>query len=647
MLRLGVPFLLLLAIVGVTVVSDRPQPRADFVFVNRGDVTTLDLQRMSWMQDFRVANALFEGLVRHDVFTWTYDLQPAGAGRWDVSPDGREYVFHLRPDARWSNGEPVRASDYVYSWRRALLPDSVADYTGLFQLIEGGVAFFHWRADALQEFSARRAAAFSAGEPFDGFAESRRLWQQTEAEFKAMVGVHAADERTLVVRLERPTPYFLDLLAIPVFAPVYPPLVRQYETLDETTGRLECGHGWTKPPMLVSNGPFRLTLWRFKRDMRLEKDPYYWGRDSIAIDSIAIPSINDGNAGVLAFETGAVDWVSDVTPSYKGDMYAAKLRFYDEHREQYETLRAEGLDQFEIDRRLPDDPRKNIHVVPTFGTYFWNFNCLPHLRDGRPNPFHHARVRRAFAMVVDKHAIVENVTRCGEPVARTLVPPGSIAGYQVPRGLECISDFTDPVARADWVAKARALLVEAGWGNPQTFPTVEVLFNKDGGHDLVAQALARNWEQHLGVRVVLAQKEIKVFKDDLINGNFMTSRAGWYGDYGDPTTFLDLSRTGDGNNDRKYSSATYDALLDRAASETDPAARLEILAEAERTIVEDDLPMIPLYHYVTLYQFDPDRFTGLNCQPRTEQMLHTIDVFGDGKGSNEPRVMRRSGQTGG
>src|SRR5688572_13668873 len=161
MLRLGVPFLLLLAIVGVTVLSDRPQPRADFVFVNRGDVTTLDLQRMSWMQDLRVARALFEGLVRHDVFTWDYDLEPAGAERWEISPDGREYVFHLRPDARWSNGEPVRASEYVYSWRRALLPDSAADYTGLFHLIEGGLDFFQWRQGALREFATRRAAAFS------------------------------------------------------------------------------------------------------------------------------------------------------------------------------------------------------------------------------------------------------------------------------------------------------------------------------------------------------------------------------------------------------------------------------------------------------------------------------------------------------
>lgn len=640
MLRLALPFLLLIGIVGAMVFTDRPQPHADFTFINRGDVTTLDPQRMSWMQDFRVANALFEGLVRYDVFSRDYRVGPAAAARWEVSPDGREYTFHLRKDGRWSNGEPVRASDFVYSWRRALLPDSASDYSGLFQLIDGGAGFFEWRRQALREFEAEHARALSGGPAFDGFAASRRLWSQTEARFADQVGIHAPDDHTLVVRLARPTPYFLDLLGMAVFAPVYPPLVKQYETLDAKTGRLECEHGWTKPPLLISNGAFRLTVWRFKRDMRLEKNPHYWNAAAVAVDAIAVPSVSDGNAGVLAFESGAVDWVSDVTPSYKGDMWAAKRRFYDEHRPLYDDLRSRGLDQFEIDRRMPDDPRKNIHAIPTFGTYFWNFNCLPRLRDGRPNPFHDPRVRRAFAMVVDKQSIIDNVKRCGEPVARTLTPPASISGYATPRGLPCISDFTGAEDRRAWVEQARALLSEAGWGDPTSFPTVEILFNKDSGHDLVAQALGRNWEQYLGVRVVLAQKEIKVFKDDLKNGNFMTSRAGWYGDYGDPTTFLDLSRTGDGNNDRKYSSAAFDGLLDRAAAEADPAARLAILAEAERLIMEEDLPVIPLYHYVTLYLFDPDRFTGLNAHPRTDQKLDAIDVFGDGKGTDTPRVMR-------
>src|SRR5690606_7457026 len=95
----------------------------------------------------------------------------------------------------------------------------------------------------------------------------------------------------------------------------------------------------------------------------------------------------------------------------------------------YQALLAEGLDAYEIDRRLPPDPRKSAHVNPALGTYFWNFNCSPTMPDGRPNPLADARVRRALALVVDKRIIAEEVRGLGEPVARTLIPPGALAGY--------------------------------------------------------------------------------------------------------------------------------------------------------------------------------------------------------------------------
>jgi oligopeptide transport system substrate-binding protein len=619
--RLLLPFLLLLAIVGASVVSDRPLPRADFTFINRGDVTTLDLQRMSWMQDLRMAKLLFEGLTTYDVFTWDYAIRPGAARAWEVSADGLTYTFHLRPEARWSNGDRVRAGDFVYAWRRALLPETAADYTGMFQLIRGGREFFEWRTAALREFAEGR---------FPGDAGA--LWRETLARFDGTVGLSAPDEATLIVELEHPVPYFLDLCAFAVFSPVYPPLVSRFETPDSRTGRLVSQRDWTKPPLLVGNGPFALRVWRFKRDMRLEKNPYWWNAASLAIDSINIPSIEDQNAQVLAFQTGAVDWVSDVSAPFKGDMLDDKLRFYAEHREAYDRLKALGLDQFQIDRGLPSDPRKNIHAIPSFGTYWYNFNCKPRLPDGRPNPFGDSRVRRAFAMAIDKRTLVDTVVRTANPIATTIIPPGSIAGYRSPRGLPY-----DPAA-------ARALLAEAGYPDGRSFPiTVEILFNKDGGHDKIAEFIGKGWERELGVRVTLVQKEIKVAKDDIQNGNFIVSRAGWYGDYGDPTTFLDLNRTGDGNNDRKYSSPRFDGLLADAAREADPERRMRLLEEAERVLMEEDLPMAPIYQYVTLYLFDPDRISGINPHPRTDQHLYLIDVLGDGKGPDTPRQMPRRG----
>lgn len=627
--RLALPFGLLTLVVAVAVVTDRPLPPADFTFINRGDVTTLDLQRMSWMQDFRVARLLFEGLVRQDVFTWDYRIEPAVAERWDVSADGRTYTFHLRAEARWSNGAPVRAGDFVYAWRRALLPDLGSDYVAQFQVVRGGRAFTAWREAQLRRFA--------ASEVPDRAAAARELWERTLAVFDEMVGLRALDDRTLRVELERPTPYFLDLCAMPCFYPVYPPLVEQYESLDPRTGQRKFEAGWTRPPFLISNGPYVLTVWRFKRDMRLEINPHYWNPRALNFRSIAIPSVEDGNAAVLAFRSGAVDWVTDVTAPYRPELVALKQRFYDEHRPQYEALVAQGLDPVEIDRRLPPDPRKNVHVFPAFGTYFYNFNCLPRLRDGRANPFADARVRRAFAMAIDKRAICETVRRTGERPAGSLVPPDALAGYTPPRGLPY-----DP-------GRARRLLAEAGWPDPARFITVEILFNKDGGHDKIAEAVGRMWETHLGVSVRLVQRDIKVFRENLKNGDYIVSRAGWFADYGDPLTFLELSRTGDGNNDRKYSNPAFDALLDRAADEPDPERRLEILAEAERLLMEEELPMVPLFHYTQVYLFDPHRLSGISPHPRQEQQVHRMDIIGDGLGAEQYVSMpaRRAGPASG
>lgn len=622
MLKILAPIGALILVIAIAVLGDRPQPRADFVFINRGDVTTLDLAQMSWMQDLRIARLIYEGLTKNDIFSQEYTNMPGVAERWEISPDGLTYTFHLRANATWSNGQPVTADDFRYAWRRCLIPDSAGDYAKLFTLIKGGSDFYQWRVDALAEF------AQSPLTGTDREAAAKELWEQTLAAYDEIVQLRAPDPRTLIVTLERPAPYFVDLTSFAVFYPVYPPLVKAYESIDPQTGYLKTSPDWTKPPRLIGNGPFILTQWRFKRDMRLEKNPNWWNADSINIDSIVTPTIEDPNAAVLAFKTGAVDWVSDVTVPYRGDMIADKAAFLAEHAEQVASLRAQGLDSISIDRLLPKDDRANIHAFPAFGTYFYNFNCLPTLKDGRKNPFADARVRKAFTMAIDREAIVRDVRRSGERVATTLIPPGSIPGYTSPKGVSF-----DPPA-------ARKLLAEAGFPEGKGFITVEILFNKDAGHDLIAQSIARNWQKYLNVNVLLQQKEIKVFRDDLKNANFMTSRAGWFGDYGYPTTFLNLSKTGDGNNDRKYSNPAFDALLDAADNEPDPAKALAILSEAERMMVEDELPIAPIFQYVQIYLFDPHRLTGISSHPRQEQNMYECDLLDDAKGANIPRKMQ-------
>ena len=631
MSRMLIPVAVLVALVALSVFGDRPLPRADLTFINSSEVNTLDPQRMSWMHDLRTARLLYEGLVKNNVLSDDFEITPGVAESWELSEDARTYTFHFRDDAKWSNGEPVTAHDFVYSWRRAMLPDLVSDYVAMFMNIDGASEFYDWRQSQLDGFSDREFANDSERRQA-AFA----LWEETKSRFDETVGMLAVDDRTLVVTLERPVPYFLELCAFTVFAPVYQPLVAQYERPDPTTGRLVRRPGWTKGGVLISNGPFELTQWRFKRDMRMDQNPHYWDRESIAIRSVSIPSISDPNAGVLAYQTGSIDWISDVTSPYRGDMVAQKLAFLNEHKEQVEALKAQGYDQFSITRQLPQDPRAHTHAVSSFGTYFYNFNCKPRLPDGRDNPFADARVRRAFAMCIDKPAIAKQIRRLGEPSAHTLIPPGSIGGYTSPKGLPNIGDAADEAERQEIIEQAKTLLKEANF--PDDF-VVELAFNKDAGHDLIGQAIAKSWQQSLGVETQLSQKEIKIFREDLKNKQYMTARAGWFGDYGDPTTFLDINHSKDGNNDRAYNNPVYDKLLEDAGNELDPSKRMAMLSEAERILIEEDVPLVPIFFYATIYMFDAHKLTGLSTHPRTKQNAFLIDMLGDGIGPDLPRPM--------
>jgi oligopeptide transport system substrate-binding protein len=619
MARLLAPLLALIIGLALILASDRAAPKADFTFINSGDPSTLDPQRMSWARDLRFAHILFEGLVRNDMLGERNVIRPAIAERWEVSPDQRTYTFYLRDNARWSDGAPIRAADFIYTWRRALLPDTASDYTTHFQVIQGAKAFYAWRQSKLDAFK-----------PGEAGVSAQALWQETQSKFDEMVALHAPDDRTLVVTLEHPVPYFLDFCAFASFFPVYPPLVSQYDTPDPATGRIAMRTGWTRAESIITSGPFTLDPkigWRFKRDMRFIRNPHFWDPTRINFDTMSCLVIDDASAQIMAFRSGAVDFISDISAPYRPDLLEDHQQFIREHQKQFDDLTAQGLDQTTIERLLPKDPkgRDAIHSFDIFGTYFYSFNCKKSLPDGRDNPFADARVRRAFAMALDKSRIASQVRRLGEKPIGSLIPPGSIPGYTSPAGLP-----HDPAA-------ARALLAAAGYPEGKGLPTIQILFTRDTGHEFIAQSVKKDWEEVLGASVELAAREIKVFRHDLRSGNFMVARGSWFGDYGDPTTFLDINRAADGNNDRKYDDKDFEALMSASDLETDPAQRTALLQQAEAILVERDLPIIPIFQYVQLYMYDPHRLTGITSDPRQEQEIQELDLLGDGKGADTPR----------
>jgi len=342
----------------------------------------------------------------------------------------------------------------------------------------------------------------------------------------------------LTVELQQPTAYFLDLTAFATYLPVRGDIVERY------------GERWTMPPQVITNGAYRLVEWRFRSRMRWERNPHYWNVAAVPLERIELRVFDDLNTALLAYETGAVD-MTTVVPG----------------------LAIEPLLEA---RRL--GKRSDVLYATNLGTYFYRFNCTR-------QPLTDARVRRALAMAIDRKAVIERAARGGQQPYFTLVPPG-MPGYTSPPGL--VED----------VEAAKRLLAEAGYGSGDGLPELAVLVNKGGDHVPIAQMIQQQWRERLGIRVRIEQVEWKVFLDTIQHLDYQVARGGWYGDYIDPNTFLDMFVTGGGNNQTGWSNAAYDALIARAAKETDAQARMKIFAEAEAILVRET-PIFPIYVYTT------------------------------------------------
>lgn len=197
-----VPILLLLGLVATSVWSDGPAPRADLTIVEREAVHTLDPAQISHTQDIRIARAVFEGLVRYDVLSEDQRIEPAAAEAMpEISADGRVYTFRIRADARWSNGDPLLASDFVYGWKRAIYPETAADYSNMFEVIRGVPAWAEARREELKTFAKDRAIT-------DRLGAAERLRSAAERDPAARMRLLAEAERISVERDAAVLPLF-------------------------------------------------------------------------------------------------------------------------------------------------------------------------------------------------------------------------------------------------------------------------------------------------------------------------------------------------------------------------------------------------------------------------------------------------------
>jgi oligopeptide transport system substrate-binding protein len=285
--------------------------RAGVMHVGNGaEIQSLDPQLAGGSVDHNVLCALFEGLITLD--EETFQPRPGAAERWKISADGLEYTFHFRRGAKWSNGDPLTARDFLFSFRRALTPTFGSEYK-----------------DAL--YPVKNAEAFARGR-ITNFAA---------------VGIRAPDEFTLELTLERPTPHFITVLRANVCFPVHAASVEGGGArFDDRTGR------WTRAVPFVSNGPFRLREWRDHQHVAVEKNPHYWDASRVRLNEIYFHPSESIQAQELAFRAGQLHTTWDV-PLAKVDAYrvdAPALLRVEPYFESY-------FIRFNTKHRLLADPR--------------------------------------------------------------------------------------------------------------------------------------------------------------------------------------------------------------------------------------------------------------------------------------------------
>jgi len=255
--------------------------RADLVIVNGPEPESLDPAIITGQADGRIALTIFEGLTRYNETNAT--PLPGLAERWDISPDGRVYTFHIRTNAVWSTGEQITAHDFVYSWLRVLNPLTGADYAGQLYYVKG-------------------AEAYNTGQDKD----------------PSKIAVKALDDKTLRVELVDPTPFFLDLCAFQTLAPVPRWTIEKH------------GDRWLMARPLPVSGAYNLVHWRLNDRVRLRKNPLYWDAANTYCNVVDMIPCTVATTALNLYETGEADivWDKELVPIELLDLLRDRKDFH-------------------------------------------------------------------------------------------------------------------------------------------------------------------------------------------------------------------------------------------------------------------------------------------------------------------------------
>ncbi|HWI63192.1 MAG TPA: peptide ABC transporter substrate-binding protein [Symbiobacteriaceae bacterium] len=522
--------------------SNTPAPKKEQVVrVNIGtDPKTLDPNVSTGAPESNVQLALFEGLMRLDK---DGKAVPGIAASVEEKDGGLTYVFKLR-DAKWSNGDAITAEDFVWTWKRTLDPMLASEYAYQLYYVKGAEKANTIPVNEL-EADGKTEKKGADGKPVARKPED--IKKDFEAAF-AQVGVKAVDAKTLEVKLEAPTPFFLSLTAFHTLYPVHRKSVESAPT-----------DWFRKKETLVSNGPFKLVSWTPKDKVIVEKNPNYYDAAKVKLDKIEYYLIENESTATQMFESGQLDMVES------------------------------GVNNAELDR-LRKDQKDSLQILPDLAVYFYRFNVTK-------APFNNANVRKALAMAIDRKAIVENITKAGQKPAFSLTPAGipDVTGDYRANGGDYFKED---------VAAAKKLLADAGFPDGKGFPKASIMYNTSEAHKRIAEAVQEMWKKNLGITVELENVEWGVYLDRQSKLDYTLARAGWIGDYIDPMTFVDMWVTGGGNNNTGWTNKKFDDLVKTAKTTTDMKARMTAMHDAEKLMM-DEMPIMPIYHYVRVRLFSP------------------------------------------
>lgn len=631
-------FLLLFPLVSLLTTSCQKQSKValanakDALIIGNGaEPETLDPQLATGVTESRIIDALFEGLVGTDPKT-LQAIPTALATHWEISQDGTSYTFFLRKNAVWNDAQnsPVTAHDFVYAYHRILHPHLAAknaymlyplahaedyntnnrgrilfDYASESPLDWHSIHKLPWKANpsvslknALENkpflklspqerqlfyqakglnglskealtFLLKKPQDFPWGHPIETKVQQTilqrlldfygsDLWEQ------AHVGVEAKDDYTLLLKLRSPTPYLLEVLQHMSWYPVHAKTIEKYGSMTALS------NPWTRLGKLVGNGAFVLKEWRLNDHITLSKSPHYWDKNHILLQSISFLPIDNAETEQRAFRTNALHMTASIPPH--------RILWAKKHL------------------------KESLRIQTYLGVYFYRIHITPpSASDHSPKAqarrmLCNKKVRQALSLALDREEIC-SFLKAGQQPAYSFVPPGT-GGYRADKQLPSAT-----LTKKEAISQARQLLKEAGY-TPQQAPEIEILYNTSESHRQIAELIQSQWAKNLGIKVTLYNQEWKVYQATLQSGNYTIARAAWIGDYNDPNTFLDLWLSGGGNNLTGFSHPQYDSLLSEASKESNPTKRTALFKQLE-SILLDELPMIPIYFYVSQKMVHP------------------------------------------